>query len=279
MAMDRMAGGAAVTASARFVFAVLRLAVAAEEPLSIAEISRRLGVSVNKAYRAVVTLEGAGYLRRNPVSGRFDIGPVAERLVYASFEQFRIRAVIAPYLRQVATSAEATASFCVRIGWFGVTLALIEGGSNIVSRTPRLGRATLLDRNAAGLAILAELPADEVARFVTFAAARQAQGMSAIALTAERLADIRRAGFVAIAPAGRQLAALGFALRDPAGRPIGSVAIEATAGRAVPLAADPLLPEWLGMVAEAEALVRADERLSANPYGHLDPDRVDFHAP
>ena len=147
-----MAQGSAVTASARFVFSVLRLAAAADAPLSVTEISRRLGVPVNKAYRAAVTLENAGYLRRiTPIAVDLKSDRSRSNWCTRLFSSFTFAAAIAPYLRQIATSAEATTSLAVRIGWYAVTLALAESGSNVVSRARRLGRAALLDSDAGGL--------------------------------------------------------------------------------------------------------------------------------
>lgn len=271
-----MTRDAVVTASARFVFAVLRLAAAADAPLSIAEISRRLSVSLNKAYRAVVTLEDAGYLRRNVHTGRFETGPIAEQLVYAAFERFHIRAAIAPYLRQIATSAEATTSLSVRIGWYAVTSALIESGSNIVSRARRLGRATLLDGNAGGVAILAWLPADEITRFFAFAARHLSDPSATAAISPKQLVTFRRAGFAKGAANNRQLQAIGIPLRDAQDRPIASITIEAPVGRSVALAADPLLKDWLEIAIQAEAVMRANPEYSVSPYAFLDPDLIEF---
>ena len=195
-----------------------------------------------------MTLEGADYLHRDPNTSRFEIGPVAEQLVYAAFEQFQIRAAIAPYLRQIATSAQATTSLTVRIGWYGVTLALIESGSNIVSRARRLGRAAVLNRDAGGLAILAWLTLDEVTRFAAYAANQSPHSSDAIAVEAKRLATIRAAGFATSASNNKQRHALGIPLRDDEGRPVGSITVEAQVGRKVALQDDPRLKEWLDMV-------------------------------
>jgi DNA-binding IclR family transcriptional regulator len=270
-----MTRNAAITASARFVFSVLRLAATADMPLSIADMSRRLDVSVNKAYRAAVTLERAGYLHRN-ADGRFEIGPVTEQLVYAAFEQFHIRPIVAPYLRQIATSAQATTSLAVRIGWYTVTLAVVESGSNIVSRKRRLGRASLIDSDARGLAILAWLPSAEVQKFFAFAARRSADAKRTPAISARRLAGMRFAGFAVMAPNTRQqVSALSIPLRDAAGQPIASITIDAPNGRAVPLNRDPLLKDWLEMAAQAEAAVRGRPGFVA-PYAFADPDVIDF---
>jgi len=271
-----MAQGSAVTVSAKFVFSVLRLAAVADAPLNVTEISRRLGVSVNKAYRAAVTLESAGYLRRHPQSGRFEIGSVAEQLVYAAFQQFHIRGAMAPYLRQIATSAEATTSLAIRIGWYAVTLALAESRSNIVSRARSLGRVTLLDSDAGGLAILAWLTPDELRDFFSFAANHLSQVSPATPIHQKRLAAFKRAGFATGAANNKQLQALGIPLCDARGRPVASITVEAPVNRALTLDADPLVKDWLDIAAQAEAVVRASSEKFANPYAFLDPNVIEF---
>jgi DNA-binding IclR family transcriptional regulator len=133
-----------------------------------------------------------------------------------------------------------------------------------------------LDRSSAGLAILASLTPEEIGDYAAFVARRSPQSPAAAAI-AERLADIRRAGFVFGTVPGGQVQSLAFPLRDEAGAPVGSITIEATGNRATPLDADPLMPDWRIMVSQAETLLRADARLRVNPYGHLDPDLIDFH--
>lgn len=273
----RMARNAAVTASARVVFAVLRAATAADAPLTIAELARRLGISLNKAYRAVVTLEEAGYLRRNGETGRFESGTVTERLVYAVIDQFRVRAAMAPFLRQIATSAEAMAFLAVRIGWFAVTLMTVESGGAIVSRHQRLGRATLLHRDPAGLVMLASMAPEEVARFAAFSATSRQESV-ADDIVPQRLASVRAAGFAVRRSANGQFQALAMPLLDHKGNPMASITIEASGGRTMPLERDPLLKEWLGMVAQAQVALRANPQNDFDPYAFIDPDQIRFAA-
>jgi DNA-binding IclR family transcriptional regulator len=273
-----MAQDSVATSSAKFVFAVLRLAATSDAPLSITEISRRLRVSVNKAYRAAITLESAGYLRRHQPDGRFEIGPVAEQLVFAAFQQFHIRHAVAPYLRQIATSAEATTSLAVRVGWYAINLVLVESGGNVVSRTRRLGRVALLDTVAAGLAILACLPSDQLKYFLAFADRHRQTSSPAHRANQKGLAAFKRAGFATAFEADRRFFALAIPLRDSNGDPTASITIEAPASRQVPLDADPLINDWLKIAARAETILRADPGKFANPFASLDPDQIVFAA-
>ena len=271
-----MAQDSVATTSAKFVFAVIRLAATSDAPLSITEISRRLRVPVNKAYRAAITLESAGYLRRHHPDGRFEIGAVAEQLVFAAFQQFHSREAVAPYLRQIATSAESTTSLAVRIGWYAVNLALVESGSNVVSRTRRLGRPALLDTVAGGLAILACLPSDQVKHFLAFADRHQSVSFPASRASQKRLAVFRRAGFATSFANNKQLFVLAIPLRAADGNPMGSITVEAPASREVPLDADPLVRDWLEIATRAEKILRADPEKFANPFAFLDPDKIVF---
>jgi DNA-binding IclR family transcriptional regulator len=271
-----MAQGSVTTSSARVVFSVLRLAAASDAPLGISEISRRLRISVNKAYRAATTLENSGYLRRNQFNGKFEIGPSAEQLIFAAFQQFPLRELVAPYLRQIATATDATTSLAVRVGWYAVTLALVESGTNVISRPRSLGGASLLDRTAAGLAILACLPGEQVKRFFVFSTHRRSKSAPNRTATQRQLTAFKRAGFVSGFDDTKQLFALGLPLRAANGDPVGSIFIEATANRQIPLNRDPAVKDWIKIAAQAEKVVRAEPERSASPFAALDPDEISF---
>jgi DNA-binding IclR family transcriptional regulator len=269
-----MAQKPAVTTSARLVFAVLRLIAAEKTSLGVSEISRRLDVPVNKAYRAAVTLEDAGYLKRQARGRGFEIGPAAERLVYAGFQQFPIRTAISPYLRQLATSAEATASLAVRVGWYAITVAYAEGGRGVVPRARRLGRAVLLNEEAGGLAILGGLKPSDVRRFQSFASKRG--GAHRGTSKTNKPAKAVRFGVSMSIANNEQLYALAIPLRAGDSQPLASITVEAPVTRDVSLEADPLLKDWLQIVAEAEATLRTHPEKFAAPYAALDPDNIDF---
>jgi DNA-binding IclR family transcriptional regulator len=272
-----MASESSVTVSARFVFSVLRLVAAADKPLGVTAISRHLNVPVNKAYRAAVTLVDAGYLSRCPSSGGgFQSGPVAEQLVYAAFQQFRIRAAVAPYLRQIATSADATASLAVRIGWYSVTLALAQSGANVVSRSHRVGQGKALDSDVGGLAILAWLPSDEIREFFSFKSRQRSGPKPSASAHQKRFAVFRRVGFATGLVNNKQFQALGMPLRDAKGYPVASIKVEAPVSRDTPLQTDPRLKEWLKIVSQAEATLKSNTDQFAMPFAFLDSNDIHF---
>jgi len=267
----------ATSSSARDVFSVLRLVLAGNEPLSIAEISRRLNMSNNKAYRAVATLERAEYLGRNPSTGAFAIGSVAERLVYTAFQSLHIRSAMIPYLRQIATSAEETTSLIVRVGWYGVRVANIEGPGHVVARADRLGSATMLHEDAAGLAIMSSFSDSEIDKFFRFIKTRQHRSKMVSEKALKKRVGGARADKVAIF-SGEQADAIGIPLRNSPGMALAAISIEAPKGRSVSLELDPLLQDWLTTVEAAERMLQSAPDKFVNPYAHLNPDEIVFAA-
>jgi DNA-binding IclR family transcriptional regulator len=268
----------ATSSSARDVFSALRLVLEGSEPLTIAEISRRLNISNNKAYRAVTTLERAEYLGRNPSTGAFAIGSVAERLVYTAFQNLHIRSAMIPYLRQIATSAEETTSLIVRVGWYGVRVANIEGPGHVVARADRLGSATMLHEDAAGLAIMSSFSDSEIGNFFQFIKTKQHRSKMVISEKAlKKRVGAARADKVVIF-GGEQADAIGIPLRNSLGMALAAVSIEAPKGRAISLERDPLLPDWLITAAEAERVLHSAPDKFVNPYAHLNPNEIVFAA-
>lgn len=266
----------ATSSSARDVFSALRLVLAGNEPLSIAEISRRLNISNNKAYRAVTTLERAEYLGRNPSTGAFAIGSVAERLVYTAFQSLHIRSAMIPYLRQIATSAEETTSLTVRVGWYGVRVANIEGPGHVVARADRLGSATMLHEDAAGLAIMSSFSDSEVDKFFRFIKTRHRSKMVLSEKALKKRVGGARAKVAIVG--GEQADAIGIPLRNSSGMVLAAVSIEAPKGRSVSLERDPLLQDWLTTVEAAERMLQSAPDKFVNPYAHLNPNEIVFAA-
>jgi len=80
---------------------------------------------------------------------------------------------------------------------------------------------------------------------------------------------------MSIANKGR-LYALAIPLRVGDGQPLASITVEAPITRGISLEADPLLEDWLQIVAAAEATLRTHPQKLAAPYAELDPNKIDF---
>ncbi|MCC6793124.1 MAG: IclR family transcriptional regulator [Thermomicrobiales bacterium] len=66
-------------------FAVLNAFCDAPHHLSLAEVSGRSGLSTNQAFRVLQTLIAVGYVRQEPESRNYELGPAAFRLIAPLF--------------------------------------------------------------------------------------------------------------------------------------------------------------------------------------------------
>lgn len=257
--------------SSLHIFEMLREVCASREPLGVAELSRRLELSLSTAQRALLTLTQAGYLKRHPYVPKYSMGFTAERLVNALLERFTIRTASMLYLRRLAAGSRRTASLYVRLGWYSIRLVGVEAGNNPVPHSRRLGEAALLHTDAPSIAILAFLTDAELGRFSRFANTSAPKSR-----THSRLAGIRAKGFAyeAVGENGT-LESLAFPLRDATGSAVASVAIEGPPAKRA-LHRDPQLNAWREIVRELEHLIQTKRAICANPFAHIDPDDIHF---
>ena len=257
--------------SSRHVFETLREVCASSEPLGVAEISRRLGLSLSTAQRALVTLTQAGYIKRHPYVPKYRIGFTAERLVNALLEKYRIRASSMLYLRRLAVSSRRTASLYVRIGWYNIRMVGIESPSNPAPHKRRLGEAELLASDAASLAILAFLPDAQVKHFKEFAVIPEHD-----AVLDQRIASTRAKGYAYLPRAeASPFESIAFPVRSHAGVALASIAVE---GRPEPESFDRHVnrEEWLSIVREFEEVIQARPDFYTDPFANSDPNHIRF---
>ena len=239
--------------SASRALRILETVGAAERPLGPTEIGQKLGIAAGTAFRGLDALERAGFVARFQASPRFILGKSVAALRQSLLARFPIRDVTAPYLRQLAFASGETVSLTVRLGWYGLRVAMASG-TNEVTSAPPLGAVRPLAEGLSGRTILAWLPA----------AAPDAERL------ARTLAAIRARGFATEETAfARGRAALAFPVRRD-GAAIAAIAIE---GPVVDLTHPDVhddLPRWRDIVASVERLAQARSALFAGPFDHLD---------
>ena len=133
------------TASSRYIFEILRLVSTEKRPMSATEISRRLRLSTTTAHRGLQTLERAGYVARHQLSARYVLGGMSRRLLQSFFARFALHGFAIPYMRQLAIATGETASLFVRVGWYAVRIASVQGTKEIIHTGPT-GEVRDLDR-------------------------------------------------------------------------------------------------------------------------------------
>ncbi|MFV3074907.1 IclR family transcriptional regulator [Niveispirillum fermenti] len=269
---------AVINSSASHVFEVLRFVAEAEEPMGVTEISRLMALPASTVYRALVTLEEAGYLSRYQNTPRYEVGQMPQLLNRALFNRFHLHKASRPVLRTLAHAIGETVSLSVRLGWFGLRIGGAYGSNDIYHRD-RLGEAVLLHDGLAAPAILAGLPAEERAGYRRFVTAHYPDRVPADGWDAleSRLAAAVADGFVAqpiaLAP-GFQAAALPIRAGD-------GIALAAiTANGPVLRPGELALPAaLLAARDQLEAMVRAEPDLYRSPFQHIAADDIRLHLP
>jgi len=261
--------------SSRHVFEVLRLVRAAGQPIGVTEVSRALGLPTATAHRALATLEESGYVARYQSSARYVMGPMVQGLMEAFFARFDLRDLAMPYLRTLALLTGESMSLLVPVGWYSVRVALVAGMNEVIHTGP-LGETRPLTEGFGSQALLSTFPDAQLDEILRAGPELLDVGM-AQALRAS-VAEIRRRGYAfAALPIKPGYNAVSVPLRgnDPVAS--GAIVFEGPVLEARPDGPPPALPlDWLRIIGEMEAHLRANPRRFENHYAHIDPRAISF---
>lgn len=158
-----MVGMAAASQTLSRGITALELLADAEKPLSIGELSERLGLHRSITYRIVRTLEEHGLVVRD-AGGLLELGPRLAALARSVARDLQSAAL--PELGALAAELEMTAFLTILDGSEVVTLFSVE---------PRQGRATVAQRPGTRHSLLVGAPGAAIQSILT-AAERKAVG-------------------------------------------------------------------------------------------------------
>jgi DNA-binding IclR family transcriptional regulator len=259
-----------MSSSAKRALRILETIGRAGRPLGVSEIARMLALPAGTVFRSLDALHRADLIARYQASSRYVLGGAAERLRRSLIARFRMREVVLPYLRQLASISGETASLHARLGWYGVRIASAPGTGE-VTNAPPLGETHPLGEHYAGEAILAFLTDAAIARYCAWAAAR---GLRPLQMERE-LGAVKERGFALSEADFEEGASIAFPIRSGAGEAIAALAIEGPVfARNKAQTGD--LSGWREIVAHVEALARTQGSLFENPFPHLNPDSLIF---
>jgi DNA-binding IclR family transcriptional regulator len=255
-----------MSSSARRALKILAAVGETGRPMGVTEIARTLGIAPGTAFRGLDALQSAGLLTRQPSASRYVLGPATLGLRQSLLSLFRIRDVCLPYLHQLASSSGEATALHVRIGWYSARIAVAAGTAEVTSGTILTG-AQPLSADPAGLAILAHLPRNQVARFLAWAPAR---GIVIPKGLERELAELRTQGFTSDSGPNGGVIAFPICKADQA---FASITIEGAvlAGTAAPY---DRVAEGRTIAAALETLVRANPELCRQPFDHIEPDDI-----
>ena len=230
--------------------------------MGVTEIARTLGIAPGTAFRGLDALQSAGLLTRHPSAPRFVLGPAALGLRQSLLSLFRIRDISLPYLRQLASASGETSSLHIRIGWYAARIAIAPGTAEVTSGASLKGTQPL-SAEPSGCAILAHIPRNQVARFLSQATAR---GIVIPEGLERELAAVRARGFAS------ESGAVAFAILK-SDQAFASVAIEGPGFAGAALVSE-RIAECRAIARAIEGLVRANPDMGRQPFEHIDPDDI-----
>jgi IclR family transcriptional regulator, acetate operon repressor len=207
--------------------------VAERQALRVAEAAELLGVARSTAHRLLNALRRRGFVMQDRPNGAYRPGPALNEIGVAAINRIDIRRVARPVLEELQELTQETASLAVLEG---TTIRFVDCVES--ARSVRVGNRTGIVRqahaSAVGKAILAELPAAEIARRypTEVLAVSTATSLTDRAELLEQLAEIRAQGYALNwEESSDGVSAVAVALRDTAGTPLAALGIAAPSSR------------------------------------------------
>lgn len=164
--------------------------------LSLGDVARRLGWRRTEPFRFLHTLESLGYLRRDPVTKRYELTPKVLEIGFAALANLQLPELAQPYLERLRDRTNGSAHVGILDGKDVVYVARAASRS-ILSSSIRIGSRLPAHATAMGKTLLAAqseawvrewLAANDLTRYTVHTLAETN------AFLAE-LAQIRRRGF------------------------------------------------------------------------------------
>lgn len=215
------------------VVAILDLLGASDNSLSLAEICQSMGLHKSTAHRALMALERTGMIERAPAS-RYRLGLKLYDMGSRAVEQIDLRSCVHPHLRKLALRVGEIVHLGVLHKTRVVYIDKVEPINRRVCISSRTGTSNPVYSTSLGKAILAYLPAEEVAKTV---AKIQFKGFTTKTLASpdellKALERVRRRGY-AVDDEEMEIGTrcVGAPILDSAGRPIAAVSVSGSATR------------------------------------------------
>ena len=218
--------------------------LSARPSLRVADAAAELGIARSTAHRLLTTLKDHQFAAQDKANSAYRIGPALTRIGLAANQRLDIRSAAAPVLERLRQQTRETVSLSVLEGQDIRFVDCLEGTQS-VRVGDRTGLVLPASSTAGGKALLAALPeADLDLRFPgdelpapTASAPRTRERLRA------ELATVRRDRFaINVEESENGISAVAAAVCDPAGSPLGALAIVVPASRFDRAAAERWLP-------------------------------------
>ena len=152
---------------------ILQLISSAENGSTTSELGRQLGVHKSTASRLLGSLDDAGMVERDPLTGRYHPGLRILTMAGAILGRLDVLRIADPLLRRLAETTQETVNFGIRLENEIVNIEQIPG-PNLLRSFDWIGKSTQLHQGALAKALLAHLDPSELEAYLANANAEGA---------------------------------------------------------------------------------------------------------
>jgi DNA-binding IclR family transcriptional regulator len=161
-AEDRQRGGIQSLARA---FSIMEEVARSREGISLAELSKKVGLHNSTTFHLVKTMVSLGYIRQIKDGKRYRIGRPLFALAASALDEIEMVSLATPVLEELSRETGESGHFAVRMGDTVVVVAR-TAGPGAFQLTDRVGVVRPAHCTALGKVILAALRPDQLDRFL-----------------------------------------------------------------------------------------------------------------
>jgi len=206
----------------------------AERPeLSLAEISREVDAHKSSVFRVLSTLKAAGFLEKDPLSGKYRLGLKILDLAGRVWGRHDIRQIATPYMEELARETSEIIHLAVLDGSDLVYLEK-KGQGQVLTVATRVGGRNPAYASSMGKILLADLSENELKAILGRGKLKKLtpNTIDEIPKLIEELARIREQGFAVDNEETFQgIRCVGAPIRDAGGKVVAAVSVTVPAQR------------------------------------------------
>ena len=147
------------------VLDILQAFTPAEPELTATELSEKLGLNKSTVHRLTEMIEGRGFLKRNPKTRAYSLGPAILGFTRVVLGQNDLGAVSRPHMRELRNRTNETVTMNIRVGMQRVCIAQVESPHELRMRL-NIGNPIPLYCGAASKVLLAGMNPDEIEEYL-----------------------------------------------------------------------------------------------------------------
>jgi IclR family KDG regulon transcriptional repressor len=223
-AEDRKGGGVQSIGRA---FAILEEIARNRDGISLAELSKKVGLHNSTTFHLVKTMVSLGYIRQLKDSKRYRIGRPLFALAASSLDEMEMVSLATPILEDLSATTGESGHFAVRMG-DTVTVIARTSGAGAFQLTDRVGVVRPAYCTALGKVMLAALRDDQLERYLARTELKPMTAKSIVdpLLLRRDIDEVRRAGMAFDdGEFDTEVRCVAVPVRDFTGQTVGAVGI------------------------------------------------------